>query len=91
MVTMVYITEVHMVDGEQHEHIESVKWRNPDTDETNQSTREKMVEWINGGGKAYVTDGDQTVAVGVVDANPPYIRTYADEVWTDNLLALPRY
>ncbi len=27
----------------------------------------------------------------VADADPPDIRTYADGVWTDNLLALPRY
>jgi hypothetical protein len=26
--------------------------------------------------------------VGVVEANPPYIRTFADGVWTDNLLSL---
>ena len=32
-----------------------------------------------------------TVKVGVVDATPPYLRTHADGVWTDNLLALPRY
>ena len=31
------------------------------------------------------------MSVGVVDANPPYIRTHADGVWTDNLLALPRF
>jgi hypothetical protein len=36
------------------------------------------------------SDGSD-VAVGVVDASPPYIRTYADGNWTDNLLALPRY
>lgn len=32
-----------------------------------------------------------TLLVGVVNANPPYIRTYADKGWTDNLLYLPRY
>jgi hypothetical protein len=38
-------------------------------------------------GKAYVT----TVRVGAVDADPPYIRTYADADWTNNLLSLPLY
>ncbi|MVW64244.1 DUF3892 domain-containing protein [Massilia sp. NEAU-DD11] len=37
----------------------------------------------------YVMDGNGKRAnVGVVEANPPYIRTYADGVWTDNLLSL---
>jgi hypothetical protein len=38
-----------------------------------------------------VTDGKNTVAVLVVDSSPPYLRTYADGKWTDNLLALPKY
>lgn len=37
----------------------------------------------------FVLDGYGNRAnVGVVEANPPYIRTYADSVWTDNLLSL---
>jgi hypothetical protein len=36
----------------------------------------------------YVTDNaGRRANVGVWDANPPYLRTYADGVWTDNLLA----
>ena len=51
-----------------------------------------MVDWIkNKGGQAYVTNGNLQVAVGVVEATPPYIRTHADGVWTDNLLALPTF
>jgi exosome complex RNA-binding protein Rrp42 (RNase PH superfamily) len=51
-----------------------------------------MVDWIkNKNGDARVTDGVNTVKVGVVDASPPYIRTHADGKWTDNLLALPTY
>jgi hypothetical protein len=51
-----------------------------------------MVEFIEGGGAVRARDayGDD-VAVGVVEATPPYIRTHADGVWTDNLLSLPRY
>jgi hypothetical protein len=89
---MVYVTAVHMVGGEGHEHIASVRWQNPEGGAEGVSTRARMVEWIgNEGGQAYVTDGIQTATVGVVQAYPPYIRTYADRVWTDNLLALPRY
>jgi Protein of unknown function (DUF3892) len=91
---MIYITEVQMsANGTQHEHIAEVKWRNPQTGATGTSTREAMVNWIkNEDGDAHVRDnsGDEA-RVGVVEATPPYIRTYADGVWNDNLLALPRY
>jgi len=80
-----------MSGGQNHEHISEVRWKNPETGESNTSTRQQMVEWINKGGRALVTDGARVVEVRVVDADPPYIRTWADGVWTDNLLALPRY
>jgi hypothetical protein len=90
---MIYITAVHMADsGGGHEHIDSVRWEDPGTGKTDESTRSAMVRWINDDGDARVRDAaGHTVRVGVVDADPPYIRTYADKVWTDNLLALPRY
>ena len=89
---MVNITEVHMSGGTGHEHIEAVKWFNPDNNAVNESTRETMVDWIkNKNGVATVKDGKDAVAVGVVDAKTPYIRTHANGKWSDNLLALPRY
>lgn len=90
---MIYVTEVHMsVGGSGHEHIADVRWRDPADDKTGESSRAKMVEFIEGGGAVRVRDafGDD-VAVGVVKATPPYLRTHADGVWTDNLLSLPRY
>jgi hypothetical protein len=90
---MVYITEVQMSGGESHQHIAAVRWRNPETTASGENTRAEMVDWIeNKNGVARVIDdaGDE-VAVAVVEASPPYIRTYADGVYTDNLLALPRY
>lgn len=90
---MIHITEIHMSPGGTgHEHIASVRWRNPGTGATGENTRAGMVEWIDQGGEARVRDsrgGD--VVVGVVRATPPYIRTYADGVYTDNLLYLPQY
>jgi hypothetical protein len=52
-----------------------------------------MVNWIgNKRGDARVRDrAGHDVQVGVAKARPPYIRTHADGIWTDNLLALPRY
>ena len=81
-----------MTGSERHEHIESVRWRDPADSATGQSSRQQMVDWIKNGNTARVRDSSgNDVKVGVVDADPPYIRTYADDVWTDNLLALPRY
>jgi catechol-2,3-dioxygenase len=89
---MVYVTAIHLVAGREHKHIASVKWRNPSTQATGQSTRAEMVDWIsNKGGDARVKDASGDAHVGVVKADPPYIRTHADGRWTDNLLALPQY
>jgi hypothetical protein len=90
---MIDITSIHLVGDSQHEHIASMKWKNPETSSTGESTRQAMVEWIRDkNGVAHVHGKDGSVSqVGVVDANPPYVRTYADGVWNDNLLALPTY
>jgi hypothetical protein len=86
---MLYIIAIHLEGGDQHEHITKVKWQNENKSDT--STKEQMISWINQGNKAYVTDGVKTVDVLVVNATPPYLRTYADGRWTNNLLALTRF
>jgi hypothetical protein len=91
---VIYITHVHMsTGGTEHEHIQEVKWRNPDSGATGQTSRQGMVEFIRDkSGIAKVRDrAGHVVRVGVVKATVPYIRTFADKVWTDNLLSLPRY
>jgi Protein of unknown function (DUF3892) len=89
---MVYVTAVHMEGGAQHEHIAAVRWQDPQTTQSNTATREQMVTYIRSNpGVVKVTDGRNTVDVGVVEVNPPHLRTHADGKWTDNLLALPRY
>ena len=88
---MVFVTAVRMAGGNGHEHIASVRWRNPDSGKTDQSRREQMVAFINKNGAetVKVTDGIATVSVGVF--REKWLRTHADGKWTDNLLALPRY
>lgn len=89
---MISIFAVRLSGGSKHEHIASVRWRNPDTDATGETSREEMVRWIRAGGSAYVCGKEGWFArIGVVDANPPYIQTYADGSWTDNLLSLGRF
>jgi exosome complex RNA-binding protein Rrp42 (RNase PH superfamily) len=89
---MIYVTAIHLVGGDKHEHIASVQWQNPVDGKAGESTRETMVDWINDGGDARVKNGGTEVRVGVIrDATRPYIRTHADGQWTNNLLALRRY
>lgn len=88
---MVYITHIRLSGGTSHEHITDVRWQDTGNNTSGQMTKEQAVGWLRQGNRAFVTDGVRTVEVGVVDANPPYIRTHADGKWTDNLLALPRF
>ena len=91
---MIYITEIHMAEqGTAHEHIDRVRWEDTGSSARGESTREEMVRRIRDEKlNVHVRDsGGNDIRVGAVDATPPYIRTYADDVWTDNLLALPRF
>jgi hypothetical protein len=89
---MVRITAIKMVGSEHHQHISDLRWVNPDTQATGESTRAAMVEYVrktpNG---AYVQSGANRAYLKVVETTPPYVQTYADNTWTDNLLALPRF
>ncbi len=89
---MIYITDIRLSsNGAGHEHIIALKWRTPADGKTGESSREALVKWIREGGDARVKDARGEVAVAVVDAVPPYVRTVADGRYTDNLLALPRF
>lgn len=74
-----------------HEHIAWLRWNEHGSTVSVMSTREAVIEWIDGGGDAWVQDAQGAVQVGVVRANPPYLRTFADGRPTDNLLDLPRF
>lgn len=92
----VRITHVRMSQGgSRHEHIVRVKWIDEATSEIGDSdVYPRMVDYIdNKNGKAYVFDGRYRVEVGSVHpkVGRPHIRTYKDDVWTDNLLNLPRF
>lgn len=74
-----------------HEHIATLQWTNPATNDVGSSDRETLVDWIRRGGDARVRDAQSEIRVGVVDASPPYLRTYSDGAWTNNLLSLPTF
>ncbi len=88
---MIYITAVRMSGGILHDHIIRYQWRDPSSSQTGASDRPSMVDWVENGGDARVRDGAREVGVRVVNAEPKYLRTYADGVVTDNLLRLPRF
>jgi Protein of unknown function (DUF3892) len=88
------ITAIRMSGGNTHQHIVRLWWTSPSTSETGDNSRAEIVSWIeNQNGKAYVEDAHGSRGdVGVVTPayGEKYLRSYADNVWTDNLLALPR-
>lgn len=76
-----------------HHAISDLGWMNDQTNETGKSSRLQMYDWIkNKNGVVYVRDsrGNQARVGTREHANgTKYLQTYADGVWTDNLLALP--
>jgi len=75
-----------------HHAIESLGWVNDESGESGKSTRLQMYDWIESGGVAYVRDSrGNSARVGTREhANgTKYVQTYADRIWTDNLLPLP--
>ncbi|MCP3097305.1 DUF3892 domain-containing protein [Myxococcus sp. K15C18031901] len=86
---MRHIVQIHLDGGVLHEHITWVRWRDGIT--AGEASREEMVQWIRAGGDARVAAASGVVKVEVVNARPPYLRTKANGVLTDNLLELPRF
>lgn len=92
----VRITHIRLSSSYQkdHEHITDFKWVGYENGQTGQNTKAQLVAWIDTeGGKAYVESANTRVSVGVVRPSngEPYLRTYANGVWTDNLLSLPKF
>lgn len=85
-----YITHVRLSppSSNDHQHITDVRWSQPG--QTGNPSRADMVEFISKGNAVFVS-GNPDAQVGVVKATPPYLRTYADGNWTNNLLNLPRF
>lgn len=79
--------------ADPHHAIDSLGWVNEQSGKTGKSTRLDLYGWIkNENGKACVRDGaGRTAYVGTREHRngTQFVQTYADGVWTDNLLALP--
>lgn len=90
----VRITAVRLSQGGYlNEHITHVRWVEYDTNKSGDDTKAQMVQWIDNGVQAFVESYTTKVAVLVVrpQHGEPYLRTYANGTWTDNLLSLPRF
>lgn len=89
------ITHIRLSGGvRDHKHITHVRWVNrEDSTKTGDATVATIVEWIDKGGKAYSGTGANAVPVGVVReaGQTPYLRTYADGKWNNNLLSLDTF
>jgi hypothetical protein len=76
-----------------HHAISHLGWTNEATGETAKSTRLEIFDFLkNRRGPAYVADnrGNRSgVYPRENEHGTKYVQTYADNVWTDNLLSLP--
>lgn len=75
-----------------HHAISELGWINERTDKTGRNTRLEIYDWIKDqNGAAYVRDarGNQvSVRTREHGNGTKFLQTYADGIWTDNLLAL---
>lgn len=87
------ITKSGGYHADPHHAISTLGWINEQSGSTGNNTRLEIYDWIkNKNGVAYVRDSRGNSAnVGTQEhANGTrFLQTYADQVWTDNLLALP--
>lgn len=88
---MIYITAIHLEGGSAHQHIASVRWINSVDGVSKTSSRTDMVTFIEAKNAVKVGGENGPVSVGVVNGTSKYLRTYADDEWTNNLLSLPRF
>lgn len=90
----VEITHVRYGGNQKTESsIEHYRWTNRADGNVGTNDKPSMVEWVDGGGRAYVGSGAARAEVGVVrpSGERPYLRTHADGRWTNNLLSLPTF
>ena len=76
-----------------HHAIENLGWTNEANGKTGKNTRLQIYDWIkNENGTAHVQDRAGNKAyIGTREHSngTKFVQTFADKVWTDNLLSLP--
>jgi hypothetical protein len=89
----VLITAVRHSAGSRHENISHLRWTNLDGPETDSSTLADMIDWIAGGGHAFVEAGHERAPVLIVEpvSGVRHLRSRRDSAWSDELLRLPGF
>ena len=80
--------------AKNHESISHYRWRNTATGGFGTSDKATLVAWVaTAGNHAFVITNSVRAAVDVVRASQgmPFLRTQADGLWSNNLLALPLF
>ena len=76
-----------------HEAISRYGWVDESTRNSGTSTRDQMVKFIKGNGKAYVKDQRGNLVYCQLRKNSrgtEFLQTVTDGKWSDNLLSLPK-
>jgi hypothetical protein len=76
-----------------HANIRAVHWHDAESRQQGVYTVAELVKQIRSDNLVYVSDDalERTALVRVVDAEPPYIRSWAHGKWESDLLTLPRF
>lgn len=84
---------VHLVGGKEHRHIESLKATDVATGQNYDDSRAAWVAYIERGNTGFVHDiyGNEVEVYVNGNGFVKWVQTYADGIWTDNLLQLPKY
>jgi hypothetical protein len=92
---VIWITAVQFNSSghDNHESIRAVRWRDAESQQQGKYTVAELVDLIRAQTLVYVSDEafERTALVRVVDAKPPYVRSWAHGTWGNDLLALPRF
>lgn len=90
-----WITAARFDDSGQttHEHVRAVRWRDTESQSDGEYTVAELVDLIRAHTLVYVSDDafERTALIRVVDADPPYVRSWTHGKWGNDLLALPRF
>ena len=89
----VRFTAVRLVGGNRHEHIASLQAVDTATGQLYNDTRAAWVAYLERGNSGFVHDryGNEVGVYVNTNGYTKWVQTYADGIWSDNLLALPRY
>jgi hypothetical protein len=82
----VYVTAIRPSTARRHDEITGIRWRDSSNSTSNKMTISQTIAWLRKGNQLIVAGDSKAAEVRVVDADPPYIRTVADGLYTDSLL-----